>query len=294
MFSESSKKSKRKIGKQEKKALKKKHEKKPQQVVQTSRSKDKQSVISQFQTRGSERPSNGNNLSNLQEKFRKKLESARFRSINEELYTKAGQEAFHDFQQNPEKFTAYHRGYREQASMWPCNPLHNVINWIQNNFQTAVVADMGCGEATLAETLSTASPLNGRKPFIVHSFDLVAANASVVACDISHTPLAANTVDIVIFCLSLMGINFHEFIYEAHRILKLHGIIKIVEVRSRFESNNIQDDFRVYLSQCGFKVRAVNTLIDNKMFFDIECEKIGPCSRVKPQFTLKACQYKKR
>lgn len=38
-----------------------------------------------------------------------------------------------------------------------------------------VVADLGCGEAKIAKTV----------PHKVYSFDLVAANESVTACDIS-------------------------------------------------------------------------------------------------------------
>ena len=39
-----------------------------------------------------------------------------------------------------------------------------------------MVADLGCGEAKLARTVKQR----------VHSFDLVAANDSVTACDMAH------------------------------------------------------------------------------------------------------------
>lgn len=51
-------------------------------------------------------------LSNLQEKFQKKLEGARFRSINESLYTTNGSESFLEFQKNPTMFELYHQGFR--------------------------------------------------------------------------------------------------------------------------------------------------------------------------------------
>ena len=51
-------------------------------------------------------------LSSLQEKYQKKLEGARFRSINESLYTKKGNEAFLEFQENPALFEIYHQGFR--------------------------------------------------------------------------------------------------------------------------------------------------------------------------------------
>jgi len=57
-------------------------------------------------------------------------------------------------------------------------------------------------------------------PNKVHSFDLVAANERVTACNISRVPLPNASLDVAIFCLSLMGVDFIKFIHEAHRTLK--------------------------------------------------------------------------
>ena len=57
-------------------------------------------------------------------------------------------------------------------------------------------------------------------PNRVHSFDLVAANERITACDIAHVPLGDATLDCAIFCLSLMGTDFVRFLKEAHRTLK--------------------------------------------------------------------------
>lgn len=46
----------------------------------------------------------GGKLSALQLQFKKKLEGARFRTINEKLYTCRGDDAFTDFQTEPELF----------------------------------------------------------------------------------------------------------------------------------------------------------------------------------------------
>jgi ribosomal RNA-processing protein 8 len=67
---------------------------------------------------------------------------------------------------------------------------------------------------------------------VVHSFDLVAKTSGVVACDIAHVPLPDNSVDIVVFCLSLMGTIISDFLKEAYRILKPGGVMRIAEVRS--------------------------------------------------------------
>lgn len=73
-----------------------------------------------------------------------------------------------------------------------------------------VVADFGCGEARLAQAL----------PCTVHSLDLVALNTHVTACDMAHTPLSDGSVDVAVFCLSLMGTNILDYIREANRVLK--------------------------------------------------------------------------
>ena len=169
----------------------------------------------------------GRTLSLLQQKFSKKLDGARFRVINETLYTSRGDEAFQLFQSDPDQFHIYHKGFREQSSAWPYNPLDGIIDWIRSEHKLSVIADMGCGDARLASSVSNK----------VHSFDLVASNPAVpvVACDIAHVPLQDCSVDIVVFCLSLMGTNVYDFIREAYRILRPQGLIRIAEVRSRFE-----------------------------------------------------------
>lgn len=74
-----------------------------------------------------------------------------------------------------------------------------------------VIADLGCGEAKLAKSV----------PQTVHSFDLVAVNEYITACDMSKVQLENESVDVAIFCLSLMGSNIKEYLFEANRILKI-------------------------------------------------------------------------
>jgi hypothetical protein len=115
------------------------------------------------------------------------------------------------------------------------------------------------------------------------------------------------------------GTNLGEFIKEAHRIVRPGtGILKIVEVRSRFateDGNNHEGlmGFKKFLSKSGFDVKEqrVDGLSikevksnhkkggsqrhtdDNKMFFMLECRK----NHKKPIFgdySAKACLYKRR
>lgn len=75
--------------------------------------------------------------------------------------------------------------------------------------KTHVIADFGCGDAKLAQSVKQK----------VHSFDLVAVNDAITACDMAHVPLENSSVDVVVFCLSLMGTNLHDYLLEANRVL---------------------------------------------------------------------------
>lgn len=78
--------------------------------------------------------------------------------------------------------------------------------------ESITVADFGCGDAKLAQAFPEIK---------IHSFDLIAVNQYVTAGDMAHTGLANGSVDIVVFCLSLMGTNLQSFIKEANRVLKI-------------------------------------------------------------------------
>jgi hypothetical protein len=104
-----------------------------------------------------------------------------------------------------------------------------------------VIGDFGCGEAKLAEAVSDRHT--------VHSFDHVAINDNVVACDMAHVPLDDETLDVAIFSLSLMGANFTDYLREAYRTLKLDGQLHIIEATSRFTD---RDGFIKALKELGF------------------------------------------
>lgn len=262
----------------------------PPSVINSNASKIKHQTLnpkSGTSTSSSSKISGSRRLSALQNKFVKKLQGSRFRFINESIYTKKGSETYEEFQQNPCLFTAYHEGFREQASQWPINPLDGIIDWIKSMDDKLVIADMGCGDAQLSQSVSNT----------VYSFDLVSTSPLVIAADIAHVPLQDNFVDVVVFCLSLMGTNIGDFILEASRILKPGGIMKIVEVRSRFEKekDGIKKFIRV-VKRAGFQLSEEKSVL-NTMFFMLQCTKLA--NSVAPEtervvFTAKPCLYKKR
>ena len=218
--------------------------------------------------------------SKLHSKMASKLEGSRFRMINEQMYTSTGSEAKGMFDSNPELFAVYHKGFATQVSKWETNPLDHIIAYAKTLPKGSIIADFGCGEARLAQTV----------PQTVHSFDLVAANDHVTACDMAHTPLSTGAVDVCIFCLSLMGTNISDFILEARRVLKDDGAMRICEVISRFSS---VDSFVKDVEVFGFKLQKKRTL--SKMFLDLTFRAISPTrGHNLPQIALKPCIYKRR
>ncbi|KAI0098217.1 methyltransferase-domain-containing protein [Nemania sp. FL0031] len=198
-------------------------------------------------------------LTPMQAAMREKLVSARFRHLNETLYTKPSDEAFQLFQDSPEMFQEYHEGFRRQVNVWPENPVDGYIEDLklrgQQRYpqkskpgQTAstpassvqplmrtngvcTIADLGCGDAKLATLLKSEKKKLNLK---ILSYDLQSPSPLVTKADIANLPLADGSVDVVIFCLALMGTNWLDFIEEAYRILHWKGELWVAEIKSRF------------------------------------------------------------
>ncbi|KAL8671180.1 MAG: hypothetical protein Q9168_004315 [Polycauliona sp. 1 TL-2023] len=67
----------------------------------------------------------------LQTAMRAKLISARFRHLNQTLYTTPSTHASSLFTSNPEAFASYHAGFRSQVASWPSNPVDIFIHEIK-------------------------------------------------------------------------------------------------------------------------------------------------------------------
>ncbi|KZL87344.1 methyltransferase domain-containing protein [Colletotrichum incanum] len=197
-------------------------------------------------------------LTPLQRSMRQKLISARFRHLNETLYTRPSAEAYQLFEDSPEMFSEYHEGFRRQVEVWPENPVDGYIRDIKLRAKArhpnargrpgaqpvpsgpmplprtdgvCHVADMGCGDARLASTLE---PEAKKLKLKVLSYDLHSPAKHVIKADIANLPLADDSVDVAIFCLALMGTNWLDFVEEAYRILHWKGELWVAEIKSRF------------------------------------------------------------
>lgn len=228
------------------------------------------------------------NRPSLLEKLRLRLSGGHFRMLNEKLYTCSGNEAFDLFKKEPELFDVYHAGYQEQMSKWPKQPVNIIINWLKSHNSSLVVADFGCGNASLARTVKNK----------VFSIDLVSTDPSVIACNMSKTPLESKSVDVAVFCLSLMGVNYPSYLKEANRVLKPGGWLLVAEVRSRFDPSNggaDPDIFSEAVNQLGFTLNFKD--LTNKMFVLFFFKKRDNCASSKIAIDwpeLKPCLYKRR
>lgn len=203
-------------------------------------------------------PPTATKLTPLQQKMRDKLVSARFRHLNETLYTTPSKQALEMFNANPELFAEYHAGFSQQVKeSWPSNPVDGYIAAVRkrgaistprhdkrNNSNKnqlprrpngmCTIADLGCGDAQFAHALTT--PASKKLSLKVLSYDLHSPDALVTKADIANLPLPDGSVDIAIFCLSLMGTNWVSFVEEAWRVLRSDGKGEcwVSEVKSRF------------------------------------------------------------
>lgn len=205
-------------------------------------------------------------LTPLQASMREKLISARFRHLNETLYTRPSAEAFNLFKESPEMFTEYHEGFRRQVEVWPQNPVESFLAEVRRRARqrhpprnqqqhrggkgdagsataadaqplprnratnVCTIADLGCGDARLASELQRDK---AKLKLDVLSFDLHSPHPLVTKADIANLPLANGSVDVAIFCLALMGTNWIDFVEEAYRVLRWKGELWVAEIKSR-------------------------------------------------------------
>ncbi|WOO77324.1 Ribosomal RNA-processing protein 8 [Vanrija pseudolonga] len=273
------------------------------------------------------------NLTDMQRAMKAKLEGARFRWINEQLYSTRSDDAVAMMAKDPKIFADYHNTHRALTAGWPSPPLPHIIALLAPLPKASVIADLGCGDAGLARALVP----QGK---VVLSYDLVGdsgvagadeersgkgTDGWVVECDFltrvplpgrpgglaaepqpkkskKRDPAAAEVVDAVVCCLSLMGTNWVGGIYEAARILKQGGAFHIAEVTSRFVST---DEFVAVVESFGLTLESQeepSTHFTLFRFTKTAAVPLGP-ARGEAGWTervaagediLRACVYKKR
>ena len=218
--------------------------------------------------------------------LRRQMLGARFRLLNEQLYSMPSVEATALFEEHPDLFSVYHDGFAEQVKGWPENPVDHYIAKVNEEASiqgSLVVGDFGCGDGQLGKVFIN------KKIATIHSFDLVAKFPHIVACDSAKVPLAKSTLDVAVFCLSLMGTNWADFIAEARRTLKKGGELWITEVASRIDDIK---QFVASIKSMGFNFTGKDLTNSHFVRFTFTKNPRDPTHAV--HYKLGVCKYKKR
>ena len=109
------------------------------------------------------------------------------------------------------------------------------------------VGDFGCGEGTLMEEIGH---------YRVISFDHVAINEKVISCDMKSVSEYVNDggLDVVIFCLSLMGKNWSDYILEAKRCLCTRGSMLIADTTESLSNEGRLSKLRDVIKEQRFVI----------------------------------------
>jgi SAM-dependent methyltransferase len=179
-------------------------------------------------------------------------------TMNARINTAYSRTTYDRLQQQPEEWYLYHTLYREARRTWAEIPCEKIAASLRRR-PDWIVGDFGCGEAQLAALL----------PNKVYSFDHVAINDTVIACDMTHTPLDDSTLDVAVFSLSLMGLNYTDYLEEAHRTLRFGGVLKIAEPISRWQDK--RSELLSAIAEVGFLL--VGNVEESNQFLYIDAIK---------------------
>ncbi len=179
--------------------------------------------------------------------------------MNARFNTAYSQTTYERLQQSPEEWYLYHTLYREARQAWAEIPYEKIAQPLKRR-PDWIIGDFGCGEAKLAEIL----------PNKVYSFDHIAINENVTACDMTHTLLDDTMLDVAVFSLSLMGLNYADYLKEAHRVLKFGGLLKIAEPIIRWTEK--RSELLSQIAQAGFLL--VGSIEESNQFFYVDAIKM--------------------
>ncbi len=178
--------------------------------------------------------------------------------MNGRFNTSYSQTTHERLQTNPEEWYLYHTLYREARKEWVEIPFEKIAKSLKKR-PDWIIGDFGCGEAKLVEILANK----------VYSFDHVAINENVTACDVTHTPLDDSALDVAVFSLSLMGLNYADYLKEAYRTLKFGGLLKIAEPINRWAEK--RSELLSKITEAGFLL--VGDVIESNQFLYIDAIK---------------------
>jgi len=165
-----------------------------------------------------------------------------FTRLNNKINTENSETTHHRMLKDPHEWEEYHRQYREARKTWNIIPYEEIIGRIKQLSPRLLIGDFGCGEAKILEQFGDR----------VFSFDHVAINNKVKACDMKSVPLLDEAIDIAVFSLSLMGKNWPNYIKEAKRCLATNGYLLIAETTKAMKGRLVK--LKEVIERHGFDI----------------------------------------
>jgi superfamily II DNA or RNA helicase len=193
-----------------------------------------------------------------------------FSKWHQKVNTEKSETTHERLQKNPEEYIAYHRDqYRPQREVW--RKTHGIIPYeviiekikrskTKRELDAIKIGDFGCGEDFLAKEFGKDK---------VYSFDHVADNEHVIVANIKDVPLHNGDIDIAVFSLSLMNVDWAEYFPEAKRTLAENGLLFIAEKTKAL--NERLSSLRDVIKANGFQIYSEEKKAD---FTFIEARKL--------------------
>eukprot|EP01054_Gregarina_sp_Poly1_P002297 Gregarina_sp_Poly_1__2296@NODE_1611_length_3717_cov_65_703836_g1062_i0_p2_GENE_NODE_1611_length_3717_cov_65_703836_g1062_i0NODE_1611_length_3717_cov_65_703836_g1062_i0_p2_ORF_typecomplete_len296_score15_46Methyltransf_8/PF05148_15/1_1e49Methyltransf_31/PF13847_6/0_00066MetW/PF07021_12/0_001Ubie_methyltran/PF01209_18/0_017Methyltransf_23/PF13489_6/0_058Methyltransf_11/PF08241_12/0_11_NODE_1611_length_3717_cov_65_703836_g1062_i02021089 len=238
------------------------------------------------------------------------LEGGQFRLINETFYLESSEKTQLRLtkQKDLQWAAKYHTGYAKQMEKWPAHPLDTIIPWIQETVPAnSIILDLGSGDCRIWKVLKESyrvisvdfAPPNSELPPTHSHVQKYLDCGGFIKSNIRKISILPNNSvkGCCVFCLSLMGTDWPNFIQEAVRIMQKNSYLAIAEVSSRIDSCSA---FVRSLEHYGLLHVKKVCLKDyfTVLFFKIYDGKVSRGTSAKLQLAegnlLKPCVYNKR
>ena len=180
-------------------------------------------------------------------------------NIHQKASTSSSSHMNEYFRSNPDKWREYHSIREENKKEWVEDPI-NVIAEKLNKNRHQVIADLGCGMNQLKTLVKSYSQW--------YSFDHYSDDETVIKADISDLReyLQDNSVDAAVFCMSLWGTNYMDYIKESYRYLKSGGIVYITEPKDKINQSELIGG----ATQIGFEIISIDFERNGKSYIEFK------------------------
>lgn len=180
-------------------------------------------------------------------------------NIHQKASTSSSSHMNEYFRSNPDKWREYHSIREENKKEWVEDPI-NVIAEKLNKNRHQVIADLGCGMNQLKTLVNSYSQW--------YSFDHYSDDETVIKADISDLReyLQDNSVDAAVFCMSLWGTNYMDYIKESYRYLKSCGIVYIAEPKDKINQSELIGG----ATQIGFEIISIDFERNGKSYIEFK------------------------